>query len=69
MAEDALKSLRGGNQVLNVAPQNIVEFWVVMTRPIHENGLGLTIEQAVSELEAVKRFFDLLPEISVLERC
>ena len=62
MAERAVNILRGRNEVLNITPQNLVEFWAVVTRPLNSNGLGLTSVQAVSEMNAVKRFFALLPE-------
>lgn len=51
------------NEALNVAVQNLVEFWAVATRPVgRENGLGLTIEAAMTELRIIKDLFPLLPE-------
>jgi predicted nucleic acid-binding protein len=67
IAERALDILRARNEVLNVTSQNVVEFWAASTRPFGENGLGLTIEQASKELDQVKRFWALLPEVSLLE--
>jgi hypothetical protein len=32
--------------VLNLTAQNLVEFWAAITRPVDENGLGFTTEQA-----------------------
>jgi predicted nucleic acid-binding protein len=61
-AERALDVLRAQNEVLNVTSQNLVEVWSAATRPIGENGLGLTIEQAVAELDQIKRLWVLLPE-------
>ncbi len=34
-----------------------------MTRSLSENGLGLTVEQAMVEMDALKRLFGLLPEL------
>jgi predicted nucleic acid-binding protein len=59
--KNALNVLRLRNEVLCVAPQNLVEFWAVVTRPRNENGLGLTTAQAVNELTAVQDFFRVLP--------
>jgi predicted nucleic acid-binding protein len=59
-ARNALNSLRRRNEALCVAPQNLVEFWAVATRPHEENGLGLTTAQAANELTAVEDFFRLL---------
>lgn len=47
--------------------QNLVEFWVVVTRPVPDNGLGFKTEQAVKEVKALKRFFTLLPEVPLLD--
>ena len=56
-----MNTLRRSNEVLCVAPQNLVEFWAVATRPRDDNGLGLTTAQAAKELSAVQDFFRLLP--------
>ena len=50
LAERALGTLRTRNETLNVAPQNLMEFWAVATRPTSENGLGLAVETAAGEL-------------------
>ena len=47
---------------LYVVPQNLVEFWVVATRPISQNGLGMTTGAADRELDRLKKTFRLLPE-------
>jgi predicted nucleic acid-binding protein len=64
-AARALRSLRASNEALHIAQQNLVEFWAVATRPIAANGLGLTTEQAASEIDALKRLFVLLSEIPI----
>ena len=43
-------------------PQNFVELWVVATRPVSQNGLGLSIMEAASELTRLKSMFPLLPD-------
>lgn len=60
-AKSAVNTFRRRNNVLCVAPQNLVEFWAVATRPRDDNGLGLTTAQATKELSAVLDFFRLLP--------
>ncbi|HEY3936272.1 MAG TPA: type II toxin-antitoxin system VapC family toxin [Bryobacteraceae bacterium] len=67
VAERALDALRVRRETLNVTSQNLVELWAAATRPFTENGLGLTAEQAVRELEQVKRFWTLLPEVPLHE--
>ncbi|HEY4358810.1 MAG TPA: type II toxin-antitoxin system VapC family toxin [Acidobacteriaceae bacterium] len=63
MTERALNILRRRNETLNIASQNLVECWAVMTRPTIENGLGLSVDAASIELEKFKRLFVLLPEL------
>jgi predicted nucleic acid-binding protein len=65
--ERAFSILRARNETLNVAVQNLVEFWAVATRPEgSENGLGMTIETAMKELAVLKELFPVLPEPSGL---
>ncbi|MGO4884335.1 MAG: hypothetical protein ACLP59_26460 [Bryobacteraceae bacterium] len=37
--------------------KNLVELWVVVTRPLDQNGLGMSIPDAMSELTRVKSVF------------
>ena len=67
IAERALDFLRAREEVLNITSQNLVEVWAAATRPFAENGLGLTVEQAGKELEQIKRFWVLVPEIPLFE--
>lgn len=62
IAERALDALRIRNEELLITSQNLVEFWAVATRPLTENGLGFTLEQAKGQMLALKRLFTLLPE-------
>lgn len=63
IAERALTALRGRHETLHLAPQNLFEFWTVSTRPLSENGLGLTVDAASRELTGLKRLFSVLPEL------
>jgi predicted nucleic acid-binding protein len=67
IAQRALDILRARNEVLTITSQNLVEFWVAGTRPFDENGLGLTIEQAIHEVDEIKRFWVLLPDVPLFE--
>lgn len=42
--------------------QNIAEFYVVATRPVDVNGLGLTPERAIQEIEVMLATYTLLPD-------
>ena len=53
-------------QKLVLAPQKIVELWVVATRPIERNGLGMAPARAAMYLGRIGRNFPILhdtPEI------
>jgi len=57
VAQTAIDRLRLKERRLYVVPQNLVELWVVATRPAGENGLGLSFAEALAELARVKKFF------------
>lgn len=63
IAERAVATLRTRQEILTVAPQNLVELWTVATRPILSNGLGLTPQQAGQELDRIRCFWVMLPEL------
>lgn len=54
-----MERLAQSSEVLYVAPQNIIEFWAVATRPLAANGLGLTPAQAQSEITRFEAAFTL----------
>jgi predicted nucleic acid-binding protein len=66
LVERAVSTLRTQSETMNIAPQNLMEFWAVATRPASENGLGMTVETAASELAAFQRLFTLLPESAIV---
>lgn len=61
ITENSLMKLRSRQEVLCIAPQNIIEFWSVATRPASENGFGLSVAKAEAEIATVLRLFHLLP--------
>jgi predicted nucleic acid-binding protein len=61
-AARALETLSSRGRHLHIVPQNLFELWVVATRPVSQNGLGLSIMEATSELMRLKSLFPLLPD-------
>jgi predicted nucleic acid-binding protein len=59
-AAAAVAELRKQRADLCVAPQNLVEFWVVATRPAVNNGLGMSPLMIAGELRALNGLFRLL---------
>ena len=45
-----------------IAPQNIIEFWAVATRPLENNGLGIPVPQVAALVRRIKRVFTVLSE-------
>jgi predicted nucleic acid-binding protein len=61
-ATRALEILPAQGRDLHIVPQNLIELWVVATRPVEQNGLGLTPGAAAVEVARLKNMFVLLPE-------
>ena len=57
---NATDVLRTRRELLGIVPQNLIEFWAVATRPRANNGLGMTIDKATTELMSLKALFVLL---------
>ena len=62
LTDRAIESLLSRGRELQIVPQNLVELWVVATRPLQQNGLGMTPADAAGELARIKRMFEFLPE-------
>lgn len=62
VAVDAVARLRRRGEKLCVVPQNLIEFWAASTRPASANGLGLSCDDAESELMRIRMFFILMLE-------
>lgn len=58
----AIRHLPRQGYKLCVTVQNLIELWVVMTRPFGENGLGLSHGDAGVELARIKAMFKILPD-------
>jgi len=57
---DAIDMLRQPGHDLIIVPQVLYEFWSVATRPIEQNGLGMSPAEAHVELTTIQRLFRLL---------
>jgi hypothetical protein len=58
----SVSALRQKGESLCLAPQNLYEFWVVATRPVGENGLGMTPAAAQTELIQLKALFHIMDD-------
>ncbi len=66
IARQAVQYLTASGATLLVASQNLIEFWVVATRPVSVNGLGLTPAQTALELANFQIAFNLLPDVAAI---
>lgn len=62
VAVRAVVQLHRRSEILHIAPQNLIEFRNVATRPVAVNGLGLSVAVAEAKAAAFERAFPLLPE-------
>jgi predicted nucleic acid-binding protein len=58
----AMQKARARRGEFFICAQTAIEFWVVATRPLDVNGLGLTPVQADAALTEYERFLAALPE-------
>ncbi len=65
-ATEAIASLLGRGDELLLAPQVLMEFWSVATRPASVNGLGWPVDVVRSEIDRLLDRFPLLPETPVV---
>lgn len=61
VVRSTIKQLRSDGHRFNISAQNCIEFWNVVTRPLAQNGFGLTPNEANSLLKLVERLFPILP--------
>lgn len=61
----ALRKLLDDGEPLSVTVQNVAEFWNVATRPLENNGQGLSAERTKRRVAIIERLCVVLPEDSV----
>ena len=59
----AVSKLIRQNDAVFFCSQNIAEFWNVATRPTALNGLGLSHEEALREVNSIEKLLSLLPDV------
>ena len=62
VADGAIQRLPEQGRKLHIFPQNLIELWTVATRPLTQNGLGMSTGVAATELQRIKSIFRLLPD-------
>jgi predicted nucleic acid-binding protein len=62
VAVGAVAALTQHGDEIVIVPQNLYEFWVVATRPLAQNGQGLSPSQVQAEVTRLKSLFTLLDD-------
>lgn len=62
LIRSALHFLRASGATLCYTSQNLAEFWNVCTRPVRQNGYGLSILETNRRAEFIEGAFRLLPD-------
>jgi predicted nucleic acid-binding protein len=62
IAVGAVSQLLAESSPVYFTLQNIAEFWNVATRPVANNGLGLSIPSTLGEVEKIEGLLTLLPD-------
>ena len=60
VAMESVARLLAANETVCFTPQNISEFWNVVTRPVAHNGLGFSVSLVAGEVEKIERILTLL---------
>ena len=71
MYPDALKAtttLLSQGETLCTAPQNIVEFWNVATRPVDKNGLGMSLLEVENEVTKFETLFPVKLDLPAIHQ-
>ena len=63
-AREAVRNLITAGHECYISSQILSEFWVVATRPLVENGLGWSVDQAEAEMKRLIRSFPVVLESS-----
>src|SRR5438270_1023516 len=62
----AVNSLHRSNAALYYLSQNLVEFWNVSTRPLAQNGYGLSPAETDEVARQIEKAFILLPDVEAI---
>lgn len=62
IAKKAIASISARGDSPCLVPQNFYEFWVVCTRPVSDNGLGMSADLVLRRLDDLREAFELLDE-------
>lgn len=65
-AAEAIRKMAWQSDLPCYTPQNLVEFWRVCTRPVPQNGFGLSTQEADTKARLIEDHFHLLPDTPLI---
>jgi predicted nucleic acid-binding protein len=65
-AKQCVHSLLRRKEAVHIVPQIIFEFWVVATRPVANNGLGLSVEDVKRKVRGAESLFRLMLDTQMI---
>lgn len=66
VADGAIAELRKQGATLHLVAQNLYEYWVVATRPVADNGFGLSAQDTTLELKRLRNLYTVLADSSAV---
>ena len=66
IAVESVRRLLANGEPVYYTLQNIAEFWNVLTRPVTSNGMGVSAQVALAEVEKIERALTLLPDLPAM---
>ena len=67
-ARKCIQALLRKKESVHIVPQVVFEFWVVATRPIVSNGLGLPLNDVKRKISKAESFFSLTLDTQAIYR-
>lgn len=62
VAVESVRRLLASGEPVHYTLQNIAEFWNVLTRPVANNGMGVSAQIALVEVDKIERAMELMPD-------
>jgi predicted nucleic acid-binding protein len=62
VAVESVRRLLASGEPVHYTLQNIAEFWNVLSRPVANNGMGVSAATALVEVEKIERAMELMPD-------
>ena len=66
IAKNAIDTLDEQGHDLHITAQNVIEFWAVASRPLHNNGFGWDVARCYSSVSLLLKSFEYSPDTAAI---